>query len=89
VILLISVYCRYVDDIFMIAPIDIVPHIIDTFNSQHDRIKFTVEFEKENHCLNFLDTSIINKNNKIIIDWYKKIFSDRYLSFFFNPSYLS
>ena len=30
----------------MIAPIDMDPHIVDTFNSQHDRIKLTVEFEE-------------------------------------------
>ena len=33
----------------------------------------------------FLDLSIINKDNTIILDWYyKKTFSDRYLSFYSN-----
>ena len=65
----------------MIVPIDMIPHIVDTFNN-YDRIKFTVEYE----MFEFSWYSIINKDNKIIIiDWYhKKTFLGRYLSFFFN-----
>jgi len=32
--------------------------------------------------INFLDTTIIKNNNKLIFDWYhKSTYSDRYLSF--------
>ena len=72
----------------MIAPIDMVPHIVDTFNSQHNRIKFTVEFE-ENHCLNFLDTSIVLSTkitSSLLIGTTRKHFQ---IDFQIESSYLS
>ncbi|KYN11463.1 hypothetical protein ALC57_16381 [Trachymyrmex cornetzi] len=68
----------------MIAPKDKISKILKVFNEQHNRLKFTTEHE-ENHRLNFLDLSVINKDNKIILDWFhKKTFSGRYLSYFSN-----
>ena len=65
---------------------DKVIQILNSFNEQHDRLKFTIEYEKD-YCLNFLDLSVINKDNIIILDWYhKKTFSGRYLSFYSNHS---
>ena len=76
----------YIDDIFMIIPKDKVIQILNLFNEQHDRLKFTIEYE-EDHCLNFLDLSV-NKDITIILDWYhKKTFSGRYLSFYSNHMY--
>ncbi|XP_018361330.1 PREDICTED: uncharacterized protein LOC108760048, partial [Trachymyrmex cornetzi] len=43
-----SAYFRYVDDVFLIASKDTVPQILKMFNEQHDRLKFTIEYE-ENH----------------------------------------
>jgi len=37
------IYYRYVDGIA--APENKAPHILDTFNSFHDRLKFTIELE--------------------------------------------
>ena len=54
----VSAYFRYVDDVFTIASKDKVAQILNLFNDQHDRLKFTIEYE-ENHCLNFFDLSII------------------------------
>jgi len=62
----ISAYFRYVDDVFMIAPKDKITSL-NSFNEQHDRLKFTIEYE-ENHCLKFLDLLVINKDNTIILD---------------------
>jgi len=58
--------------------------ILDKFNSYHHRLKFTLETEV-NHCLHFLDITLIRKDTKIITDWFhKSTFSGRYLSFFSN-----
>jgi len=77
-------YYRYVDDIILTAPKDEIQLILDRFNSYHYRLKFTLETEV-NHCLNFLDITLIRKDTKIITDWFhKSTFSGRYLSFFSN-----
>ena len=80
----ISCYHRYVDDIFLIASKDSIVLILNTFNSFHDRIKFTCEIEKDRQ-IHFLDLNICIDNDKVIIDWYHKdTFSGRYLSFYSN-----
>jgi len=59
----------------MAAPLDKVSRILDMFNNYHDRLKFTIEYE-DNHCINFLDLSLLIIDNKIQIDWFhKKTFS--------------
>jgi len=42
----IQFYLRYVDDIILSAPINQIPHIVDSFNSYHTRLQFTAEQEK-------------------------------------------
>ncbi|KYN28332.1 hypothetical protein ALC57_02245 [Trachymyrmex cornetzi] len=55
-----------------------------TFNSQHDRIKFTLE-ENDDGSVNFLDVTIGVKNNVIIFYLYRKpTDSGRYLNFYSN-----
>lgn len=78
----ITFYYRYVDDIFLATESDMIDHIVDTFNSFHERLQFTYEIENERR-LRFLDLEfIVNNNSTIMIDWYhKKTFSGRYLSF--------
>jgi len=74
-------YYRYVDDIVMAAPRDKIYLIFKTFNDYHNRLKFTIEFEK-NRSLSFLDLRLIISDNLIHIDWFhKKTFSGRFLSF--------
>ena len=51
----------------MIASKNRITQILYSLNEQHDRLKFTIEYE-EDHCLNFLDLSVINKDNTIILD---------------------
>ena len=36
-------YFHYVDDIVLMAPINLITNILDSFNSYHERIKFTVD----------------------------------------------
>jgi len=74
-------YFRYVDDIVLASPKDKIEVIINSFNNYHERLKFTVEHEKD-RSLSFLDLLITISNNIIYIDWFHKdSFSGRYLSF--------
>jgi len=75
-------YYRYVDDIVLAAPREKTNAILDSFNNYHERLNFTVEYEKD--CsLSFLDLLISITNNTIHIDWFHKdTFSGRFLSFF-------
>jgi len=58
--------------------------ILNKFNTYHHRLKFTLETEVD-RCLNFLDITLIIKNNRIITDWFhKSTFSGQYLSFYSN-----
>jgi len=74
-------YFWYVDDIVMATPSDKVDLIFETFND-HERLKFTIEYE-ENRSLSFLDLLLTITDNTIHIDWFhKKTFSVRFLSFY-------
>lgn len=50
-------YFRYVDDIVMAIPSEFINKTLDTFNSFHTRIQFTIEVG--GNRLNFLDITII------------------------------
>jgi len=75
------IYLRYVDDILLAAPINSLPKILETFNSFHDRLQFTLEISK-NNCINFLDVTILLEDQRIIFDRYEKpTNSRRYVNF--------
>ena len=62
-------------------PVNMLEYILNSFNSYHPRLQFTMEVS-ETDSLNFLDVTIIISNNRIIFDWYhKSTFSGRYLNF--------
>ncbi|XP_017470366.1 PREDICTED: uncharacterized protein LOC108362044 [Rhagoletis zephyria] len=67
----IKILTKYVDDLFGICKISHVENILTALNSFHPSIKFTMEKEN-NGRLPYLDTLIIRKANKIILDWYQK-----------------
>ena len=74
-------YFRYVDDVVCAAPSDSLEHVLNVFNSFHPRLQFTLEVGELN-TLNFLDVSLIIRDNHIIFDLYRKpSFSGRYLNF--------
>jgi len=74
-------YYRYVDDIILAAPSNALDTLLRTFNSQHSRLQFTMEIEKDNK-ISFLDLTFINDEGTIIFDLYKKpTFSGRYLNY--------
>jgi len=59
--------------------------ILNTFNSFHERLTFTLE-SSVNNTLNFLDTKIILDDYRIIFYLHKKpTFSGRYLNFYSHP----
>jgi len=52
-------------------------------NSFHHRLKFTMEVGEEGDYLNFLDLTIIKKDNSLIFNWFRKpTSSGRFLSFY-------
>lgn len=61
----------YVDDIFVISHQDDVEEIFQSFNSTHNDIKFTIEFE-ENGSIPYLDVEVIRREQKLITKWYRK-----------------
>jgi len=76
----VSFYYRYVDDIIMAVPQHLINKIVNVFNSQHNRLKFTLEIGGNE--LNFLDITIIKKGSFLEFDWFHKpTFSGRFLSF--------
>lgn len=77
----ISVYYRYVDDIFAIVPRTEIDTILTIFNSFHYRLQFTHEIEV-NNMINFLNTTVIRNGEKLMTNWYQKPSSSgRYLNY--------
>ena len=75
-------FFRYVDDIACAVPNDCVNLTLNTFNSIHPRLQFTIEIGNDDR-LNFLDVTLILNKKRIIFDWYHKpSFSGRYLNFY-------
>jgi len=73
---------RYVDDILLAAPSDSLRLLLNTFNSLHSRLQFTMEVEIDKK-IPFLDLTFINDDDKLIFDLYKKpTFSGRFLNFY-------
>jgi len=73
-----------VDDILLASPPELLDLILETFNSFHDRLKFTMEID-EGGRISFLDVTLIVENQIIIFDLYKKpINFGRYLNFHSN-----
>lgn len=73
---------RYVDDIITCVPFDQIDTLLNTFNSFHSKLQFTIERES-NNSIAFLDILLIRSNNNTIkTDWYQKpTFSERFLNY--------
>lgn len=74
---------RFVDDICTSIPADFIQLTLDTFNSFHPRLQFTIELEVD-YKLPFLDTILIrNDNGMLSTDWFHKpTFSERFLNYY-------
>jgi len=75
-------FYRYVDDIALSVPLSELYGLLGKFNSFHPRLRFTIETSVGGDRLNFLDLSIIKKDNGFVFDWFRKpTFSGRFLNF--------
>jgi len=74
-------YYRYVNDIILMAPMNSLNLVLQTFNSQHGRLQFIMEIEIDKK-VSFLDVTFINAGDKLMFDLYRKPFcSRRYLNY--------
>jgi len=73
-------YYRYVDDIFAF-PSEEIDDTLTIFNSLYTIYYGLVGIDNK---LNFLDTTLIIDNQRIIFDTYHKTFSGRFLNFHSN-----
>lgn len=74
-------FYRYVDNVIRCIPKERIQEMVDIFNSYDERLQFTFE-SQNNNTISFLDVLIINDNNKLITDWYKKhTFSGRTINY--------
>lgn len=74
---------KYVDDLIILIPRDILMKLLKLMNDYHPRLKFTVENEDENRSINYLDMSLKIVNDKIRTKWYsKEVSSGRLLNFY-------
>ena len=64
-------YCRYVDDIFIVVPHVDVAYTLKEKLISESVLQFTVEIEKHKK-LNFLDVSIVSENNSFVTSVYSK-----------------
>ena len=65
-------YFRYLDDIILCIPKNMIDHTVNTFNSYDENLQFTIELP-QNNSVSFLDIKIIvNDKQHMITDWYKK-----------------
>lgn len=73
----------FVDDtIAALSPED-ADKALSTLNNFHPNMKFTVENENECNSINFLNLQVIRDDDKIITNWYRKVFaSGRLVSFY-------
>lgn len=73
---------QYVDDLITAVPEDKIHSTLNLFNSFNEHLAFTVE-EETDRSVPFLDTKVVrNKDNLVILDWYRKQSSSgRYIPF--------
>lgn len=84
----IKLILKYVDDLFAVIPEEKLLYIHNCLNNYHQKLKFTVEKGVEG-SLSFLDTKVLIKDGKLVVDWYQKeISSGRLLNFYSqHPKY--
>lgn len=76
-------WSMYVDDHLTSIPEHMVDTLLDTLNSFEETVQFTVEKQKPNGSIDFLDTTVYNLGSKLKTKWYyKAIVSNRILNYF-------
>ena len=76
---------KFVDDIICAIPGDMLGATLQTFNTYHAKLQFTME-EETDRAVPFLDTKVVRaEDQRIRLDWYQKTTaSGRYLNFHSN-----
>ena len=59
-------YYRYVHYVSLCIPQDKIEHTLEIFNSDHNKLQFTIEIKKEGK-IPFLNIWIMRKKNNIIL----------------------
>ncbi|XP_044755026.1 uncharacterized protein LOC123313980 [Coccinella septempunctata] len=78
---------KYVDDLFIISPIEGVEDLLPIFNSFDKYTQFTMEKEDVDFSVPFLDTRVHRSNNIIKLDWFRKdTNSDRFVHYLSDHS---
>ena len=77
-----DIWFRYVDDTFTHMLEEYIQDFLDHLNNQHERIKFTIEYEVD-RSIPFLDTEVtIDSNGSISTNVYRKqTHTNQYLDF--------
>ena len=66
-------FCRYVDDSHArFKSNEEVEKFFEILNNQHQKIRYTMECEDSEKTLNFLDVSVMNRNEKYEFNVYRK-----------------
>lgn len=64
---------KYVDGILMLVPQDKIQTVLDTLNSFHAKVQFTMENENDKKQIAYLDMLVTRENNgELSVDWYNK-----------------
>ena len=75
---------RFLDDTILCVQKKFIDLVLNIFNSQDKNLQFTFEVEQNNQN-NFLDLSLIIKENQIISNWFQKpTSSNRTINYFSN-----
>lgn len=78
---------KFVDDLFVICPVDMVEDLLPVFNSFDRYIQFTLESEDADFSVPFLDTRVHRSENIIKLDWFRKdTNSDRFVHYLSDHS---
>lgn len=73
----------YVDDHLTAIQRESIKTLLDKLNYFDPLVQFTVEIQKTDGSIEFLDTTVINCGNKVKTKWYHKpIASNRLLNFY-------
>ena len=78
-----KIWKRYVDDTFTVFGKSYVDGLLQHLNSQQPTIRFTMEIEKDNTIISFLDTSVSRDSNGLLTTtvYRKPTHTDQYLAY--------
>lgn len=77
-----SLIMKYVDDIMIVATKEHAEEIMKTINTIDPHLKFEMEKQGVDNCINYLDFTIINDPFDVKLKWYQNIIaSGRFLNF--------